>query len=178
MDCMRLYWIAAVLGLSLTWASAAQAGTAEPCQDYWATETAPAPEEGQRWTFTFAPYVYHWKHDPEHRDAFVFALEQNVAGQRFCGLSLFRNSFGQPSAYAYLGQRWDNFLNRPQLSLKVSLGVIYGYVEDHRDKVPFNWHGFSPTVIPSLAYQLDPHNSLDVMVLGTAGLVFAYSHTF
>lgn len=175
---MRLFWIAPVLGLALAWGGAAHAEYRQPCQDYWGTEASPAPEEGQQWTFTFAPYVHHWKHDPEHRPAFVFALEHRVSGNRFCGLSLFRNSFGQPSAYAYVGHRWDQVWDQPQLSFKLSYGVIYGYVEDHRDKVPFNWNGFSPTVIPSMAYQLDPHNSLDVMVLGTAGLVFAYSHTF
>lgn len=178
MDYMRLSWIALVLGLALAWAGAAHAQNSQPCPDWWAKEAPATPEEGQQWTFTFAPYVHHWKHDPEHRHAFVFALERRIADDRFCGLSLFRNSFGQPSAYVYLGQRWDNLWDQPQLSLKVSYGVIYGYVEDHRDKVPFNWNGFSPTVIPSLAYQLDPHNSLDVMMLGTAGLVFAYSHTF
>lgn len=173
---MRLFWIALLLGLAL--ASTGQAQGREPCREWWAKDTPAAPEEGQQWTFTFAPYVYHWKYDPEHRPAFVFALEQRVAGDRFCGLALFRNSFGQPSAYAYVGQRWDNILGNPQLSVKVSYGVIYGYVEDHRDKVPFNWNGFSPTVIPMLAYQLNPRDSLDLMVLGTAGLVFAYSRNF
>jgi len=175
---MRLFRIALFLGLALALASASRAQGMPLCQDSWAKESPPAPEEGQQWTFTFAPYVYHWRYDAAHRPAFVFALEQRVAGDRFCGLSLFRNSFGQPSAYVYVGQRWDQLWGSSQLSLKVSYGVIYGYVEDHRDKVPFNWNGFSPTVIPSLAYHVDPHNSLDVMVLGTAGLVFGYSHTF
>jgi len=177
---MRLFRLAPLLGLALAlaWAGATHAHGMDPCPQGWAREAPPEPEEGQQWTFSFAPYVYHWVYDAEHRPAFVFALERRVAGNRFCGLSLFRNSFGQPSAYAYVGQRWDNFLDQPQLSVKVSYGVIYGYIGDHRDKVPFNWSGFSPTVIPALAYHLNPHDSLDVMVLGTAGLVFAYSRTF
>src|SRR5512139_3914578 len=99
MDYMRLFWIAPVLGLGLALAGAAHAEIGQPCQDHWAKEAPPAPEEGQQWTFTFAPYVYHWKYDTENKPAFVFALEHRVAGDRFCGLSLFRNSFGQPSAY-------------------------------------------------------------------------------
>lgn len=175
---MRLFRIALFLGLALVLANATHAQDMPLCQEQWAKEAPPAPEEGQRWTFTVAPYVYHWRYDEEHKPAFVFALEQRVAGDRFCGVSLFKNSFGQLSAYVYVGQRWDNIWDNPQLSLKVSYGVIYGYTGDHKDKVPFNWNGFSPTIIPSMAYHLDPHNSLDVMVLGTAGLVFAYSHTF
>lgn len=175
---MRLFWIASLLGLALALAGPAHAQSMQPCPDAWADEAPPAPDEGQQWTFTFAPYVLHWHHDPEHKPAFVFALERRVAGDRFCGLSLFRNSFGQPSTYVYIGQRWDNIWGNPQLSVKVSAGVIYGYVDDHRDKVPFNWNGFSPTVIPSLVYQFGPQDSLDVMMLGTAGLVFAYSHNF
>lgn len=167
-----------LLGLAFAMAGVCHAQGAAPCPDWWAREAPPAPEVGQQWTFTFAPYVHHWIPDPEHKPAVVFALERRVAGNRFCGLSLFRNSFGQPSAYVYVGQRWDGVLGEPQLSFKVSYGVIYGYVDDHRDKVPFNWNGFSPTAIPALAYQLSPHHSLDVMALGTAGLVFAYSHTF
>lgn len=177
---MRLFRLAPLVGLALAlfWAGPLHAQDTNPCPDGWAAQAPPEPEDGQRWTFTFAPYVYHWRYDEDHRPAFVFALERRVAGNRFCGLSLFRNSFGQPSAYAYLGQRWDNLFDRPELSLKVSYGVIYGYTGQYHDKVPFNWNGFSPTVIPSLAYHLNPQDSLDVMVLGTAGLVFAYSRAF
>jgi hypothetical protein len=149
-----------------------------PCPDSLAEEGGRAPTDGQQWTATFAPYVYHWKPDPEHRYAFAFALERNVTQQRFCGLSLFRNSFGQPSAYLYAGRSWDNFWGNPRLSARVTVGVIYGYVGEYHGKVPFNWNGFSPTVIPALAYRFNAQDSIDVSILGTAGLVFGLSHRF
>jgi len=149
-----------------------------PCPDSLAEEGGAAPADGQQWTATFAPYVYHWKPDPEHRYAFAFALERNVTRQRFCGLSLFRNSFGQPSAYVYAGRNWDNFWGNPRLSARVTVGVIYGYVGEYHGKVPFNWNGFSPTVIPALVYHFNPKDSLDVSMLGTAGFVFGFSHRF
>jgi hypothetical protein len=177
-DYMRSFWIAPLLGLALAWASTAHADLSQPCLDHWAKEAPPAPTEGQQWTFTFAPIVYHWVYDEEHKPAFVFALERRVAGDRLCGLSLFRNSFGQPSAYVYVGQRWGHLWGIPQLSVKLTAGVIYGYTGNYHDKVPFNWNGFSPTVVPSLVYQFRPKDSLDVMLLGTAAVILAYSHNF
>ena len=178
MDCIRSLLIAPVLGLALAGASPAHAEGGGFCQDLWAREAPPAPDSGQQWKLTFSPIVYHWKYDPDHKPAFIFALEQRVAGNRFCGLSLFRNSFGQPSAYAYVGQRWDHFWGMPQLSVKLTAGVIYGYTGQYEDKVPFHWNGFFPGVAPSLVYQFTPRDSLDLVVLGTAAVAFAYSRNF
>jgi hypothetical protein len=169
-------WLA---GLALAAASsAAQAQGSEPTPTPEAELAPPAPEAAPQWTFTFSPYVYHWKYDPEHRPAFIFSLERRVADHRLYGVALFRNSFAQPSAFAYVGWRWDQLLGQPQLSAKLAAGVIYGYVEDHLDKVPYNWNGFSPTVVPALAYWFTPRDSLEVMVLGTAALAFGYSRDF
>ena len=176
MACIRLFWLAPVLALAL--AGAAQAEGSEPCQDLWARAASPAPDAGQQWTLTFSPLVYHWKYDPDHKPAFIFALERRVAGNRFCGLSLFQNSFGQPSAYAYVGQRWDHIAGLPQLSAKLAAGVIYGYTGQYEDKVPLHWNGFFPGVAPSLVYQFSPQDSLDLLVLGTAAVAFAYSRNF
>ena len=38
------------------------------------------------------------------------------------GFSAFRNSFGQPSAYAYYGYSWDNLFGHPWLYAKLSGG--------------------------------------------------------
>jgi hypothetical protein len=151
----------------------------QPCPDLLARADAPEPAADQRWTFTAAPLVFHWGgDDPARKYAFVLALERQVAGQRFCGLSLFRNSFGQASGYLYAGQRWDTLWGNPDLSLKISAGIIYGYTGEESDKVPYNWNGFSPAIIPSFVYHLSPAESLDLMILGTAGVVFAYSRNF
>jgi hypothetical protein len=150
----------------------------QPCPELLARADASEPVDGQRWTFTASPLVYHWDNDPSRKYAFVLALERQVAGNRFCGLSLFRNSFGQASGYLYAGQRWDDLWDNPNLSLKFSAGIIYGYTGDESSKVPLNWNGFSPAIIPSFNYKLTPVDTLDLMFLGTAGLVFAYSRSF
>lgn len=172
------FWLAPALALALITNSAAQEQVSTPCQELWAKEAPPAPDADQQWTLTFSPLVYHWKYDPDHKPAFIFALERRVAGNRFCGLSLFRNSFGQPAAYAYVGQRWDDVLGLPQLSIKLAAGVIYGYTGQYEDKVPFHWNGFFPAVAPALVYQVDARDSLDLLLLGTAAVAFAYSRNF
>ena len=35
-----------------------------------------------------------------------------------------------------------------------SVGPLYGYVGEWKDKVPFNHNGFSPGVIPALSWKL------------------------
>lgn len=169
---------AALAGLLLAAAGALHAQGGEPgaAPDAGATP-APAGAKPQ-WTLTFAPTVYHWKYDPDHKPAYIFALERRVGTDPLYGLSLFRNSFAQPSAYAYVGQRWDQLAGLPSLSAKLTAGLIYGYTGQYEDKVPFHWNGFFPAVVPALAYRLGSRDSLDVMVLGTAALAFAYSHDF
>jgi len=101
-----------------------------------------------------------------------------VDGNRLCGMSLFSNSFGQPTMYVYVGQRWDPLFDDSKWFVKVTAGIFYGYVGKYKDKVPFNYNGFSPGIIPSIGYAFSPKDSAQVLVLGNAGLMFAYGHRF
>ena len=148
----------------------------QPCPDVLAETNAPAQDKP--WDLTLAPYAYHWNYNPEHRPVFLGAIDRHVAGDRFCGLALFRNSFGQPSAYVYVGKQWNNLMGNPQLFIKVSAGLIYGYKGKYQNKIPFNDYGIAPAVIPSLGYAFTPTDSAQVFVLGTAGVLFAYGHRF
>lgn len=172
----RLLFITALL-LS---ASLCQAQTPSPSDT---NESAAAPDlaqglQARPWLFTVGPYVHHWSSNPEHRRAFVFALEKHVDGERLVGLSLFRNSFGQPSAYAYAGYHWHGFLGDPRLTAKVTAGIIYGYTGKYEDKVPLNLNGFSPGLIPSISYKVSQQDYLGVLLLGSAGFVLTYGHSF
>ena len=105
-------------------------------------------------------------------------MDSHVPGDRFCGLALFRNSFGQPSAYAYVGKQWSGLMGNPQLFAKVSAGLIYGYKGKYQHKIPFNDYGIAPAIIPAVGYAFNREDSVQVMVLGTAGLLFSYGHRF
>ena len=146
------------------------------CPEFLAKEGAPEP--AYRAELAFSPYTYHWSHSPEHKPVFLVSLHEQLPGGRLCGVSLFSNSFGQPSAYVYAGQQFENLFGMPELSLKVTAGILYGYVGKYQDKVPFNHNGFSPAIIPAVSYNLTPRDALQVDILGKAAVMFAYARKF
>jgi hypothetical protein len=155
----------------------AHAATVEHhCPSFLAVEGAPAPtHQGE---FTVSPYTHHWHHSPEHKPVWLVALDEPLPGNRFCGIALFSNSFGQPSTFVYAGQQFNQLMGHPQLFLKVSAGILYGYVGKYQDKVPLNHNGFSPAIIPAIGYRFNEHDSVQVKVLGTAGWMFSYGRSF
>lgn len=141
-----------------------------------------AADEGSYGYWAFAsPYTYHWSDEnaKDHRSVVALSISRQLPNQRFCGASLFRNSFGQPSAYAFTGWLWPNPLKAyPEVYATVSAGIIYGYVGEFKDKVPLNFGGFSPVVIPTVGYRLTPQLAVEVQVLGTAAVMFGTSWRF
>jgi len=155
----------------------AHAGPSEHyCPSFLAVDGAPEPSH--RGEFTFSPYTHHWGYSAEHKPVVLVALDEQLPGNRFCGVSFFSNSFGQPSTYVYAGQQFNSLLGNPNLFVKVTAGVLYGYVGKYKDKVPLNHDGFSPAIIPSIGYRFNEHDSVQVKVLGTAGLMFSYGRSF
>ncbi len=183
---MRLFFqfhtILAILALSgMLGMRAAHAGDGslydwQPCSDSLAIEDGAAPSK--KWDLTLSPYTHHWSHNPEHRPVALVGIDNHVKGGRFCGMALFSNSFGQESAYVYVGQQWDGLLGNPKLFTKVSAGFLYGYRGQYKDKIPFNNLGIAPAIIPSIGYTFTPQDSGQIYVLGTAGLLFAYTRSF
>jgi len=183
---LRAWVVGAMAACALAASSWAADGTAHdwnPCPaalgDASAPDTStPSPPAHPRWELTLSPWTHHWNYNPAHRHVLLGAMDRYVAGQRFCGLALFSNSFGQPSAYAYVGQRWDGVMGHPDVFVKVSAGLIYGYKDPYKNKIPFNDYGVAPAIIPALGYRFGQGHSVQMMVLGNAGILFAYGHTF
>jgi hypothetical protein len=149
----------------------------QPCPDSLANDNGATP--AKKWDLTLSPYTFHWSGpSSEHKPVKLVALDRHLKGGRFCGLALFTNSFGQPSAYGYVGQQWNNIFNNPKLYTKVSAGLIYGYKGKHKDAIAFNQMGIAPAIIPSLGYAFTPKDSAEVFMLGTAGLTFSYTRNF
>ena len=118
------------------------------CPDLLAA--AGAPEPTHRGEFTFSPYTHHWSQNPEHKKVVLIAIDEQLPGDRLCGVSVFSNSFGQPSVYVYAGQQFNNLLGVRQLFAKVTAGIMYGYVDPYENKVPLNYKGFNPAIIPAV----------------------------
>lgn len=168
----------ALFGLTPVWAQTAAWQDSQPCPSWVAKEDGLPPSADKRWDLTLSPYTLHWNDSAEHKPVVLASLDRSVAGNRFCGMSLFSNSFGQPTAYVYAGQRWEPLMDNSKWFIKVTAGIFYGYVGKYKDKVPFNYNGFSPGIIPSFGYAISPTDSAQVLVLGNAGLMFAYGHRF
>lgn len=127
----------------------------------------------------FSPYTHHWSHDEDHRPVFAVSVSRLLPNDRKCGISLFRNSFGQPSAYAFVGKSWpDIWPSQPRVYASVTAGIMYGYVGRYKKKVPLNVGGFSPAIIPAVGYQLSPRSSLEMQILGTAAVMFGANWRF
>ena len=146
------------------------------CPDFLAVQGAPEPTYSGE--FTFSPFTQHYKYSAEHKPVVMVALDEQLPGGRLCGFSFFSNSFGQPSAYAYVGQQFNGLFDNPNLFVKVTGGILYGYVGKYQHKVPLNSHGFSPAVIPALGYKLTERDSVQVKLLGTAAIMFSYGRKF
>ena len=162
----------------LTGAQAQGLADWQPCPASLAKTDAAEPAPNERWEVTLSPFTHHWNYNPEHRPVKLVALDSHLNGGRFCGLALFTNSFGQESAYLYVGQQWDGIWGNPKLFTKVSAGLLYGYRDQYKNKIPLNQMGIAPAIIPSIGYTFTPKDSAQVFVLGNAGLLFAYSRSF
>ncbi len=127
------------------------------------------------WRIAVAPFSRHFRYNPEHRDVWAVGVERQRSDDWLAGISYFRNSFGQPSSYTYVGKRFPGLLDRPELFAQVSAGILYGYRGQWKNKVPLNYNGFSPGALVSLGWQFNPAYAVKVHLLGDAGLMFQLS---
>lgn len=144
------------------------AGTALAQQNS-ASEAAPASVV----RLQVSPFTYHFTHDSAHSDVLMIGLEREYPDGKLDGVTLFSNSFGQPSVYLYpWGQAYHSIGGIKPLSFKWTAGLIYGYKDPYENKVPLNYRGFSPGLIPAFAYEFKPGWTAQLSFLGTAALMF------
>ena len=146
------------------------------------TDDAPASEprntDGDYWRLVGSPYTYHFSNDPDHEAVYAIGLERQRSDKWLWGGTYFSNSFGQPSVYLYVGQRYGKLFDVDQLFAQWSAGLLYGYKEPYEDKVPFNYNGFSPGAVFSLGWQFTREFSMQANLLGTAALMIQLSYDF
>lgn len=144
-------------------------------------DEAPSDPTAPRYEAFVSPYTYHWSNEnaSQHKPVYAVSVSRLLPDQRFCGFSLFRNSFGQPSAYAYTGWAWPHlWAAHPEVYGTVTAGIIYGYVGEFKNKVPLNVGGFSPVLIPAVGYRLSPALAVEVQILGTAAVMVGTTWRF
>ncbi len=147
---------------------------------YAVTAAAEDSPPRDRLTFVFGPYVYHYHDDSDHQDLpWLTGLEWGPQGSWVdFGTVYFRNSFNQPSVYAYVAKRWFPGVDDDQgVYLKMTGGPLYGYRGEFEDKVPFNNNGLAWAIIPGIGYQYRAFDA-QLVFLGTAALLLTFGYDF
>jgi hypothetical protein len=130
-------------------------------------------EDDARWLVQTSVYTTHFRVDPRHNDnQHLLNLEYQRADRSLIGAAAFDNSFGQASQYVYYGRLWRPFESEPLLHIKLTGGLIHGYKDQFRDKIPFNGSGFAPAVIPAIGLSGKTFSG-EVVLFGTAGAMLA-----
>lgn len=127
------------------------------------------------WRLAASPFSAHFRYSEEHRYVWAVGTEWQRNDNWLGGASFFSNSFGQPSAYLYVGKRFPAMFGVPELFGQVSGGMLYGYRGAYEDKVPLNNNGFSPGALVSLGWQFDKKTALTAHMLGDAAIMFQLS---
>lgn len=150
----------------------------KPAADKPAADAETAAPSGDYWRLIGSPYTIHYGSDPEHEAVYMIGLERQRHDGWVFGATYFSNSFGQPSAYVYVGEKVINFSRFDKLFFQWTAGVLYGYKYPYEDKVPFNVSGFSPGLTAGLGWQFTREFSVQAIALGTAGLMFQFAIDF
>ncbi|MBE2244235.1 MAG: hypothetical protein IAE86_15890 [Burkholderiaceae bacterium] len=125
-----------------------------------------------KWDLIVSPYTVHFHPSDDHKYVYSLGLLRRLDNNWVAGGIAFSNSFGQPSAYAFVGQRFVNPFGWNKWYLQWTGGLLYGYVGEFKDKVPFNNNGFSPGFVPSIGYQFTDRVYLELDLLGNSALMF------
>ena len=172
--------LALALGLSMLPPSLQAQSTSQAEAPAAKVERLPpeSPESGDFWRLMASPYTvhYHKDNEGEHEPVYMIGLERQRSDGWVWGGVYFSNSFGQPSTYVYVGQRYAGFSRWQPLFVQWTAGIMYGYKEPYEDKVPFNVNGFSPGVTVGLGWQFTREFSMQGILLGTAGLMLQLAY--
>ena len=119
-------------GLMVSTAALAQTSNSPPGAD-----NAGTPSALSGWMFGYAPFDWHFSdarkendfEPDEQKHAYVWLIqaEKELDERHIAGFAYFKNSFGQPSQYAYYGWRFRPFDSAPSLFIKITGGIIHGY---------------------------------------------------
>jgi hypothetical protein len=124
-----------------------------------------------------AGYTHFSSSDDHQGPPLLVSAEIIKKNHWFYGLSLFNNSFGQFSQYAYVGREFKLDFIFSGFRSKISAGVIHGYTGEFKHKLSYNHSGFAPAIIPGLGYQKDKWG-VDVYLMGNSGLLLGVGYKF
>jgi hypothetical protein len=128
-------------------------------------------EEGGRWLLQTSLYTHHFSSNPQHNnEQKLINLEYQRPDQWVIGAAAFASSFDQPSQYVYFGKLWRPLESQQLMHVKLTGGLLHGYKDEYRDKIPLNGSGVAPAIVPSIGLS-GKHVSGEVILFGAAGVM-------
>lgn len=142
-----------------------------------ADATAPAAWSVREWKVQTSLYTHHWSYNPEHNDnQHLINLEAVFENQWLAGGAYFDNSFGQPSWFLYMGYEWPLFHSK-YFYFKMMGGLLYGYKDEYKDKIPLNGNEIAPAVLPALGARYK-HVFVELNIAGGAAITVTGGFSF
>lgn len=164
-------WSRRVLSVSLlAYALAAPAAFAQESGD---------PDAHTPTWYLQAGVYWHYSDKEEYDGPPVFAgIEYERSVNSVIGISVFNNSYGQFSQYAYYGKSWYPSDTVPGFRFKVTAGVVHGYTGEHKKIMPVRWgDGWGIGVVPGIGYQRDALG-VDLALLSASGVLLLVGYEF
>jgi len=113
---------------------------------------------------------YHDKDDYEGPPLFA-GIEYHVDDNTYFGFSVFINSFGDFSEYAYVGKAFHPWHKQPAFRLLLTGGIAHGYEGKHHDVLPIRWgDSWGIGIVPAIGYKRN-RVGIDLALLGESGLL-------
>ncbi|HLF29996.1 MAG TPA: hypothetical protein VI566_03090 [Xanthomonadales bacterium] len=144
------------------------------CTQTWAADTEPEstqskPWQVKTWKLQTSVYTKHWDSDPEHvNHQDMVDLEAVFENNYLVGGAYFKNSFGQDSLFVYFGKDWSMFQSK-YWYFKLVGGLLYGYKDEYKDKIPLNGLGIAPAILPALGFRYK-WAFTELQIAGTAAI--------
>jgi hypothetical protein len=105
------------------------------------------------WKLQTSLYTRHFKPDPRHDNhQKLIDLEVVFQNSWLFGAASFDNSFGQSTQFIYAGKSWPLF-GSDFWYFKLVGGLLHGYKEPYKDKIPLNGLGIAPAILPALGFR-------------------------
>jgi hypothetical protein len=123
-----------------------------------------------------APSVIHFHPSTDHvQYSWLVGIEWQRPSDWLAGYSYFNNSFGQRCHYLYGGKSWPLGGSDSNWYFKLTGGVIIGYKDPYEDKLPINYNGVGPAIIPGLGYRINRFN-IQANLLGVNAMMITVGY--
>jgi len=130
------------------------------------------------WYVQAGGYTHFTDKDEYEGPPWFAGIEYQKSENRVIGFSMFNNSFGDITQYAYLGKSFYPSDKYPGFRFKLTAGIAHGYRDEHHKILPIRWgDSWGIGVVPTVGYQRDAVG-FDIAVLSASGLLFLVGYEF